>query len=109
MTQQEKNQRMCERAGWVKFFEPGDEEGTGRWVWHKGNKNVRRLPNLFESLDAVHEVEMHLGNSANPTAALWWQYIETLTKICGNVPAIFATAAQRAEALYQTLFGKEGE
>lgn len=103
LTQHEKNQRLAERAGVIKSPTPPYHLVDAEEAWPE-------TPSYFTDLNEVHELEMRLGNSTNPTSALWWQYITTLTKICGDVPAIFATAAQRADALGLTLgLWKEGE
>lgn len=104
LTIEQKTQRLAEWARWKSKRDYNSCEACGQVVWFD-----TETPSYFTDLNAVHELEMRLGNSEHPTQTLWFQYINWLIKICGDVPAIFATAAQRAEALGITLgLWKEG-
>ncbi len=63
-----------------------------------GPVNSRKNPpDYLSDLNAMAEAEKSLGN------AHWWKYIKQLETVCGALPIVFATAAQRAEAFLRTL------
>jgi len=108
MTQEEKRIKLAEAAGFTDIMLPmgfhqqmSDEKSKqcgGRWRFE--------IPNYFEDLNAVHELEKVL------TDEQWLEYREELrTFSLGPIRLIsqwckadiHATAAQRAEALGKTL------
>jgi hypothetical protein len=107
LTQDQKNQRLCEWRGWKPLEGKHHPEivNAGCMISPKGG--LRVPPNHFTSLDAVHERYadelISLIHEVDPgyfTKMTWPLAGELLT----------ATAAQRAEALGLTLgLWKEGE
>ena len=72
---------------------------------HDGEKG---LPDYPHSLQAMHEAEKTLSCTlfVKDTDGMRTEvnlYLTWLTRICGNSPIAFATAAQRAEAFLRTI------
>jgi hypothetical protein len=95
MTQEEKTIKLAEAAGFTDIMLPmgfhqqmSDEKSKkcgGRWRF--------KIPNYFEDLNAVHELEKVVKK-------VWGKYVKILNSITD--PAC-ATAAQRCEAIGKTL------
>lgn len=88
---------IAEACGWIKTYEEGEDEGCGKWFWHKGNQNLKRPPDYCNDLNAMHEAEKVLESNQEQS------YFELLHDIAGNLKFYRATAAQRAEAFLKTL------
>lgn len=55
MTEHEMDVAVAELCGWIKLYEEGDDEGCGRWLWHRGDRNVKRLPNYCGDSNAMRD------------------------------------------------------
>jgi hypothetical protein len=94
---------IAEACGWIKFWEPGDEEQIGKWKWHRGNSNVswRNLPDYLNDLNAMHEAEGTLDS-----ATLHNAYLPELQRITDDICMEThwrASAKDRAKAFLRTL------
>jgi hypothetical protein len=65
---------------------------------------VKPLPDYFNDLNAVHELEKVLTEKG---VNAWWEYVDHISRLnptpFGRETAVHATAAQRAEAIGLTL------
>jgi hypothetical protein len=109
MTNEQINIAIAEASGWIKTYEEGEDEGCGKWFWHRGNQNLKQPPNYCNDLNAIHEAEKIL------TADQFEQYRWILWDICKQFRVkdwyrcyLSSTARQRAEAFLKTLGKWEG-
>jgi len=100
MTKEQKRIKLAEAAG----FTQEEPWLDGRKCWgHKKHPNIgfEEIPDYFNDLNAVHELEKIL------TLSQFWSYADRLNAMVdgskGKDSYISATAAQRAEALGLTL------
>jgi len=109
MTPEQQRIAIAEACGWIRAYEEGDDEGCGKWFWHKGRKNLKQPPDYLNDLNAMHEAEkrldyeqceafsttladiVHAANREKDYAFPW------------AFARIHATAGQRAEAFLRTL------
>jgi hypothetical protein len=97
MSPEQINRKLAEWCGWTDVA-PGNYYPRQVWGIPPGDKGQSHVPNYHASLDAVHEVEVNL------TQAQRVDYANTLAKVCGTQhEKIFASAAQKCEALLKTL------
>jgi hypothetical protein len=110
MTPSQQRIAIAEACGWMRYFEPLEinEDGVGKWRYHKGNSNVKwsNLPDYLNDLNAMHEAEKVLFDGEHDKE--FFLYVEALEQITlkSKKPvwcAVFATATQRAEAFLRTL------
>lgn len=101
MTKEQQRIAIATACGWTKFWQPDNEqdEATGHWEWHRGNENLRRLPDYLQDLNAMAEVETWLIDQKNPKQIITYCH-QLHGNFCGG---LFSTAAQRAEAFLRTL------
>ena len=109
LTQEQKRVKLAEACGWKRI--PKDDVGAaarlfyGDTWWRDAENNtiasVEQLPDYFNDLNACHEAEKTM------TYEQHCHYADLLNFLIIPGPAAnkstFATAAQRAEALGQTL------
>ena len=84
MTPNEINAAIAEIRGWIKFYEEGDDEGTGKWFWHRGNENLSAPPDYYHSLDACAEFERTMTDTRQMEA-----YVFYVKQIIGRPDVIF--------------------
>jgi hypothetical protein len=106
MTQEEKRIKLAEAAGWIEI---SDWKAAGINGKHPTEPWVEVIPDYFNDLNAVHELEKSLSDGQYDI------FEQELARVAGfichdewPVPSglrkvISATAAQRAEALGLTL------
>ncbi len=107
MTQEEKQIKLAEAAGWLRMIRMGVEvyyDHTGRHVL------PHDLPDYFNDLNVVHELESRIMNGQFGTIS---GYIKNLSLECvGKESAdgiinisllVSASAAERCEAIGKTL------
>lgn len=122
MTPEEKQIKLAEAAGW-KWNAECDLAGTAfPECWSHDEYGMvfyaYALPNYFNDLNAIHELEKVLTaaqrwefvlrliagqENSNYTINDWERFKHAQFKAPGTFPAVFATAAQRCEALGLTL------
>jgi hypothetical protein len=117
MTQEQKRIKLAEACGLKVIdvpFIPSQTKPAGcvftdaaRTAWRKCYPNscgVRGIPDYFNDLNAVHELEKVLTEKGVNT---WWKYADHINRLnptlFGRETAIHATAAQRCEAIGLTL------
>jgi hypothetical protein len=114
MTQEEKRIKLAEAAGWTEI---SDWKAAGINGKHPTESWVEVIPDYFNDLNAVHELEKALTNEQARTYAYALYDLANGFKFDGvhGTPDIFeasmdgvagmvrATAAQRAEAIGLTL------
>ncbi len=92
-----------EACGWEFRREFTNARGEPTKEWTKvgvGTSCVWDLPDYLNDLNAMHEAEKVLLKDVH----LYLDYVSRLSKMVGgNYDAVFATAAQRAEAFMKTL------
>jgi len=107
MTHQEINEAIAEHLGWHVSYDPPHYQGLHPKL-HQADDTPVELPDYCNDLNAMHEAEKAFAND--------YQREEYAARICnGNMwrsehfvdgdveTALFATAAQRAEAFLKTL------
>jgi hypothetical protein len=94
------NETIAEFCGWER--ENGFCEKTGLDLngWVLGERLRQSPPNYVKDLNAMHEAEDYVFGESG--AKPWELYALYLDTILGQ-EAIFATAAQRAEAFLRTI------
>lgn len=98
MTQEQKQIKLAEAAGW-RLFSPFKNLWAPPKHVVEYECDAYPLPNFFNDLNAVHELEKVLGPKGQ-----WELYEKEVVKLTGGWgQAMHATAAQRAEALGLTL------
>ena len=106
MNQEKQRIAIAEACGWrhkERVFEAGVQIKLGGWYDPDGyfyGEHTSDLPNYLNSLDDMHEAEERMG-ALEPGARR--RYAELLRDWLGADGSVFATAAQRAEALLKTL------
>jgi len=101
MTTNEQRIAIAEACGWIRAYEEGDDEGCGKWFWHKGSKNLKQPPDYLNDLNAMHEAEKVFLKME--TLCFWETYSNRLTTSLGCTDIFHATAAQKSKAFLQTL------
>jgi hypothetical protein len=96
MTQEEKQIKLAEAAGWIEI---SDWKAAGINGKHPTEPWVEVIPDYFNDLNAVHQLEKVIGPIKG--IELCWHLNEM--GISGEWEILTATAAQRAEALGLTL------
>ncbi len=106
---------IAKLGGWTKieriwndnYAHPNDYRDEWHGICpHTGT--FKEIPDYLNSLDAIHESEKALfeGGRALSVASPELRrelYFSQLIKVCGDHPAMSATAAQRVEAFLKTL------
>ena len=114
MNQEKQRIAIAGACGWrhkERVFEVGVQIELGGWYDPDGHfygEHTSDLPNYLNSLDAIHEAEKALfeGGLALSVASPELRrelYFSQLIKVCGDHPAMSATAEQRAKAFLKTL------
>ncbi len=94
MTEHEQRIAIAEWMGW-RFPEPD----SGMCLYPDGSRVQDSLvPDYTRDLNAMHEAEVRLVNQFTLEHEQFWRYLQHV-----QPHSIFATAAQRAEALLRTL------
>jgi hypothetical protein len=114
MTQEQKRIKLAEVAGWKPY--PSENVGPAArffngdiWFRHAESYTIatpEQLPDYFNDLNAVHELESTLGEKQTRLYAfILAQVLDTspTVDLDDQFLNIHATAAQRAEALGKTL------
>lgn len=105
LTQEEKRIKIAEACGWTRV--PDNDETVKLWTknGHTTSRGwrehfLKELPDYFNDLNAIQEAEVEIKRSFQ-----CMNYAEALYTECAkeNIPFIYATAAQRAEAFGLTL------
>ena len=103
MTPEQQNRTIAKHCGWM-------QSKSSMWEgwWHQTGKNAYQqfCPNYCNDLNAMHEAEKVLN--VNEQYLYWIALLETRSRPedygdSGDFEAIYATAAQRAEAFLRTL------
>lgn len=101
MTPEAQRIAIADACGWIKFWDQtGDEEYIGRWLWHRGQQNLKTPPDYLNDLNAMHEAEKVLiargDDNHDGCGTPSFDYYRQKIGKC-------ATAAQRAEAFLRTI------
>ena len=101
---------IAEACGWIKFWQPDNTwyDTTGHWEWHRGEANIRRVPNYYRDLNACADMEKCLKQQERG------EYMDRISEISGLSGDMgwgcqTATATERCEAFLKTIGKWDGK